>query len=491
MATTDNVFPRVDFQIDLEQNNDLAHTRQISTWYPGLNTANNLNKKHQSVFSLYGNEARYYQRLLDQDKANSPKLFIPITQIGSEIFNCEDGRRDRSFNKNGNDEGINAVNYSGESTVINDLAIQGDDKIVVAGQVVAGVGTNFLVIRYNFDGTLDETFANGAGFLSFAAPASTSNTFAAVKIQKDQKIIASGSSIASGSTAMTTARLNPDGSFDTSFGTNGILVTDFFPAAPDNVNDLMIRPNGNIILAGDAVSGVSDVGIVEYFPDGTGVTLGFHALGGTASHAFGIAPQINNAPVVVGSYDPGGGDNWLVLRTQANDVSVLDTTFNGTGFQNFAVNAAGDEQAWSVAIQSDDKIVAAGYSNNGAAQEAVIARLDPNGGLDATFGTGGIVRFAVGTNQQFRDVQIQLDGKIIVSGFLELNGVQAALVARYNTNGTLDTSYHGTGYNFNTKGSSALWGGVALQSSDQKAVTAGWFFNPYNSTASSLVGRYC
>jgi trimeric autotransporter adhesin len=117
----------------------------------------------------------------------------------------------------------------------------------------------------------------------------------------------------------------------------------------------------------------------------------------------------------------------------------------GTGSTTTAVGS-GDDWVRAMALQADGRIVVAGYAFNGSDDDFAVARFNPDGSLDTTFGTGGIVTadFGGGTDQAY-GVAIQSDGRIVVTGRATVSASPDFAVARFDIDGTLDTSFSGDG----------------------------------------------
>ena len=175
-----------------------------------------------------------------------------------------------------------------------------------------------------------------------------------------------------------------------------------------------------------------------------------------------------------------GGHRYSVLSAP----SFIDTTFGTNGTVRNAISGGNgtNDQAYAVAIQSDGKIVAAGVSAvSGAHYAFALSRYNINGTLDSTFGANGTVRNTIsgggGVNDQAYSVAIQSDGKIVVAGFSLKAPAYAFALARYNVNGTLDSTFgtNGTVRNAISGGSGTMDEayGVAIQS-DGKIVAAGF-----------------
>ena len=260
-----------------------------------------------------------------------------------------------------------------------------------------------------------------------------------VAIQSDGRMVAVGSS---GSGDFGVARYLADGSLDPSFGIAGKVTTDF-GGASDEAFAVAIQPDGKIVAAGDAApaGGCCLFALARYNPDGTldptfdtdgRVTTPF---GGNAM-AFDVAIQADGRILAVGSkFDPF--ENGFAVARYNPDGS-LDATFGAAGKVLTPFGGVNDG-AHGVAIQPDGKIIAAGAG--GAGSDFLVARYNPDGSLDATFGTAGKVITDFGGSDGAHDVGIQADGKIVVAG---LSGDRFA-VARYRTDGSLDPTFDGDG----------------------------------------------
>jgi uncharacterized delta-60 repeat protein len=257
-------------------------------------------------------------------------------------------------------------------------------------------------------GTLDPAFASG-GIFQAPGSASTANALA---IQGDGKIVVAGSGIATNGGGLDTLlRLNTNGTLDTTFGTGGVF---------------SISPKG-----AELVNGFFGVGIQ---PDGKIVAV--------ASGLVGVQ----------------------LIRVLSN--GTLDTTF-GTGGLTTTITAFGGIGGGGLALQSNGDIVLVAGSLN----PSVMARFTSSGKLDTTFGTGGQVNLQYGTPTQ---VAIQSNGKIVVTSGLSgklvffFPNAQAGSITRYNSNGSVDTTFGAAGTAASVASASAL----VLQS-DGKMVVGG------------------
>lgn len=288
----------------------------------------------------------------------------------------------------------------GTNSAANGLAVLSNNQPVVVGLAQLVPGSEFVIARYNHDGTLDTTFnTTGIATKLIGTGAVAYN----VVVDASGKYIIVGVSIIGGAPIVTVARYNTDGTIDSTFGSSGIATKRIFSSA--GAYDVALQSSGKIVTAGFTVnSGMREFALIRFNTDGS-----------------------------------------------------VDTTFNGSGTIATAIGA--DASAYSLAIQANDRIIAAGVSNN----QFALARYTINGSLDSAFGSGGIVTTMIGGNAQINDVILQSNGKIIAVGF---SNNQFAL-ARYNTNGTLDATFGTAGIVTTGIGTTALANSVTLQNNGQ------------------------
>jgi len=314
------------------------------------------------------------------------------------------------------------------------------------------------------DGTLNTAFdTTGKVYTPFSS--GSHDEAHAVAVQKDGRIVAAGKS--EGKFAV--ARYWPNGLIDSTFGTNGKQVSDMYGG--DGAKSILIQPDGKIILAGTGYIG--DFTVVRY--DTSGVmdptfSGGYNMAGiGSPCYAWGSALQSDGKIVLCGR---GSGD---VVVMRFTTTGAQDATFGSGGIVQ--TDLGGSEEANGVAIQSSGKIVVAGSSNNYSG--FLVARYKSNGVLDSTFGTNGKVITNIGTSyDNAYAVAIQADGKILVVGYGTYTYSQFAL-ARYDTTGAIDST-------FGTNGVVSTWFGyghdiaygVVVQL-DGKIVVAGTITNSF------------
>jgi uncharacterized delta-60 repeat protein len=350
-------------------------------------------------------------------------------------FGGGDGIATVSFNAS-EDEGARAIAVSGSGSVL----IAGDD----------GLG-NFAVARLLSNGSLDTSFdSDGRKVISMG----TGSRAVGVHRNSAGRITLAGvGSTPEGGSDFAAVRLNSSGSNDNTFGSASKVFIDF-DTADDFAQDVVVGPDnkpivvGTRLVTGNAPFGNGDFAVVRYNTNGT-LDTSFSFDGrqttdfGGDDRATAVARQSDGKIVVAGysSTGPGGFRQFAVARYNSN--GTLDTSFSGDGKQTVNFGSV-DAYAWDMRLQGDGKIVIVGSVGGTSATNGFgVVRLNSNGSLDTSFSGDGkqIVNFGTSMTPVARGVTLQGDGRIVISGWA---GFDAAL-ARLNTNGTLDTSFSGDG----------------------------------------------
>ena len=364
------------------------------------------------------------------------------------------------------------------------VTTQNDGKILLAGYTYNSDNDDidFALARYNCDGSLDTSFGfNGTITTSFGL---SKDYGYSVTIQSDGKILVAGYTINFGSLNLNDfalARYNGDGSLDISFGINGKVTTDF-DLSYDSGYSVTVQNGGKILVAGYSFkpglnSSYPDLALVRYNSDGS------------------LDTTFSSDGKVITVVDSGSDEGWSVAvqsdgkilaaaesysdfaLVRYNSDGSLDTSFSTDGkvSTDFGSNS---DISYSVAVQSDGKILVAGKGSS----DFALVRYKNNGSLDTTFSSDGKVTTAVGSNyDEGRSVTLQSDGKILVAGstWNDSGNSDFALV-RYNSDGSLDTTFSSDGKVITAFGSSNdLSYGVTVQS-DGKILVAGYTDNGIN-----------
>lgn len=286
----------------------------------------------------------------------------------------EDGTLDSTFGKNG----FFKKDFFGKDDRLFSLDIQSDGKIVACGYAEK-FNWDFAIIRLNIDGTLDSTFAeNGERVINIG---SYNDVAFSLKVQKDGKIIVCGWTYIFGSWDFALVRLNSDGSLDKSFASTGIVTTDYYHLY-NTAHSIAIQSDGKYVAAGYTLKpGVydTDIMLVRYNTDGT------------------IDKTFGNNGVVLADYD----------------------------------NA--DDFAWVIKNDNYDKLVVGGVKTINGSKSILVARFNSDGSPDISFGKNGIFDFKFqGFDEEARDLLIQPDGKILLTGYYSDEKTKKAFVVRLN-----------------------------------------------------------
>lgn len=308
-----------------------------------------------------------------------------------------DGSLDTSFAG----DGTRTIKMSERGDFVTDLAIDGQDRIVAAGYADVGRSTNFdfAVARFLENGTLDLDFGTRGRVLTDFG--STSDRGHAVSLDSQGRIVVVGEADASEDpndfNDFAVARYEPDGDLDPTFDGDGKLATDIDEA--DIANGVAIDGQDRIVIAGQSFN------------------------------------QVTFTDIVVARYEVDGDP---------------DTTFGGDGVATADIENSG-EVASDVALDAIGRIVVTGETTAGdAPNNFSLARFEPDGDLDTTFGQSGTVVTDVreGDNRPF-GIDIDGDGRIVVAGGCEEPrdqfGSRNFCAARYDAVGSLDSAFGGDG----------------------------------------------
>lgn len=356
---------------------------------------------------------------------------------------AQDGNIDNTFNIG-----------TGANTFVQTTSIQSDGKIMIGGVFTSYNGTSInRIARLNTDGSLDTSFNPGTG---------ANGTINDLTIQSDGKIIITGQfSSYNGTVRNRIARLNTDGTLDTSFnsGTGG----------DNQIRSSSIQSDGKIIINGQFTSynGNTRNRIARLNNDGT-LDATFDPGIGANDYVATNSVQ-SDGKIVIGGHFTSYNGIGINKIARLNTDGTLDATFNpGIGIDNYV---------YSTSIQYDGKIIIGGTFTlfNGDTINR-IARLNTDGTLDITFNPG------TGANHSIETSSIQSDGKIIIGGFFtSYNQTPRNRIARLNSDGTLDTSFN--------PGTGTTNGVVTISIQSDGKIIIGGDFTSYNGAARNNIAR--
>lgn len=252
------------------------------------------------------------------------------------------------------------------------------------------------------------------------------------------------------SALMSTAVLKAQPALDPTFAGTGYKITNIDPLRDDYARSVLVQPNGAILTGGNSfgIAGYSNLAIAKFKPNGNYVSnFGTNGIASIPGGFFcDMANAANGKIVVAGSgVGPSNNNNYIVYRFTKK--GQLDPNFGNNG--SVAINIIGSGMiCFDAAIQPDNKILLAGYQGgNGGYGNMLIVRLNKNGTLDNTFGSGGFYTlYITGHHSECRQVAVQPDGKIIAAGYINTLILTSYFIYDYaairlNTNGTLDSTF--------------------------------------------------
>ena len=382
-------------------------TTNFGTFYPG--------DPFGSADSIDGNHSMAVQPDGKIVAAGSTQNASTVVDFAVARYNA-DGSLDPSFGTGG----LATVSLSSSQDSCLGMALQPDGKIVMAGWTYQGGtrGFDFGVVRLNSNGSLDTTF--GTGGLVIIDFGSTADFCDDVALQADGSIVVAGSSFqANTGWDFAVARLNSNGGLDATFGTGGRATIDF--GGSEECYSMALQPDGRIILAGRSDS--NNFAVARLNGDGSPDTS--FGTGGLVTGNYGlsygewdsVALQADGKVVLSGYTVENGPTGWDFAVGRLNSDGSPDTSFGTAGLETIDFGSTNDLGA-SIAIQADAKIVVAGYAEQASsAADFAVARLNSDGSPDASFGTDGLMTIGFGEGYDYgSSVALQADGSIVVGG---------------------------------------------------------------------------
>jgi uncharacterized delta-60 repeat protein len=408
-------------------------------------------------------------------------LLIPfilhLTWFTGDAARAASGDPDPIFGQSGRV----TIDFNNSTDRASAVAIQTDGKIVVGGFAFSNSDTStsvdqFALVRLNDDGSLDNGF--GTAGRATADFGGLVNEAKAVAVQSDGKIVAAGFvQTPQGGYDFGLARFNSNGSLDSTFGLGGKVTTDF-SGFSDFAYSVILRPDGRIVVGGSSQNERSfDFALARYdsngildsaFGSGGKVTLDFF---GREDEALAMAVQ-SDGKIVAAGYVGGAGQLEDFGLARFNADGSVDSTFGTNG--KVATDFGFSDKILAVVIQQDGKIVGAGYArdNTDLNYGFALARYHGSGARDKQFGTKGkvLTHFSNG-NDEVHALALDRAGRLIAAGQANIGFA----VARYQSNGRLDLTF-GTngvvGSPFTTAFGPSSANAVAIET-DGKIVAAG------------------
>ena len=332
-------------------------------------------------------------------------------------------------------------------------------------------------------GDFDTTF-NGTGVATLNSTGNTNDDGRAIAIDASGNIYLAGINSAAPGGSFMISRFLADGTLDTSFGSPNGYVTDTFSVGRgDSAFAIAVDASGRPVVAGaiNTQLGKQDMGIARYQTNGS-----LDNTFGTAGHTEINTDAVAGANVIESAngmaLDAGGKILVVGRHTQSSTTTIqiarlnsdgsLDTSFNSGGSMPGVVQTGPAGFGQAIGIDSNGKIVVAGYTSTSTTSNIVMARYNTDGTLDTSFGTAGVVNTDLGGKEQAYGLTIDSSGRIVLVGSSNVGSAAQFLVLRYNADGSTDTTFNGTGNRAVTVSSGAdVAYSVAIDANDKIVVT--------------------
>jgi uncharacterized delta-60 repeat protein len=328
-------------------------------------------------------------------------LAMTVTASGSA------GAIDSSFGNNG----FATVSLGTWVAAAGDV-IQPDGKIVAAGEGEINGVNAIVVTRMAPSGQLDQSFGDN-GVVTVAPPGGAGmDSGAAIALQSDGKIIVAGTARyqGTGPLAMAAVRLRPDGTPDPAFGNDGIALV---PIGSEAIaNAVAVEPGGKIVLGGGALVASKEFAAARLNPDGsldTSFGMNGVATAGPTGAAWGMVLEPDGKLLLGGGQDAGGSTNFMAMQLLPS--GAIDRAFAHDGVLEQLIGTR--SMATAVALQPDGKILLAGSAVTPRGSVGAALRLLPDGSLDSSFGTLGVATFP---DYSVNAVALDSSGRIVVAG---------------------------------------------------------------------------
>lgn len=396
------------------------------------------------------------------------------------------------FDPSFGEDGIVTTTISGSYNLATATVVQPDGKILVAGHAGEPSTYKATVARYNSDGSLDTAFGNEG---TLVIPVGHVKSFSKdIAVQEDGKIVVGAYTWNNEYGEFAAIRLNEDGSFDTSFGNQGIVIIE--TSSSDVAEALSIQQDGKIVLAGYsndhfAVLRLNTDGSIDtdFGVNGWAITQFESALSFIMDIEIQEDGKIVQAGFLLNSYEP-----IEMAASRLNTDGTIDTAFGTNGKVRFNIGE-GNDFVSSVALQNDGKIILGGHSwisNEELRHDFALVRLNSDGSQDTSYGDNGVATAQIVDGANYTSsIVIQEDQKVVLSGStVKLQDYRLGLV-RFDTDGSLDETFGGDGTGMvspNLNGQDSFGEGLALQE-DGKIIMVGRTY-PTFGTSAMVVMRF-
>jgi len=341
------------------------------------------------------------------------------------------------------------------------MVTQSDGKIIIGGNFTAYSGSSSpYIARINLNGTLDTTFNVGVGF---------NNTVQDLKLQSDGKVIVTGAfTTYSGSTRNRIARLNTDGTYDTTYNIGTGLNQNGFAVAIQSDNKAVVVGNSMTTYSGSAIG----TGSLRINTNGTLDTTFNNGTGFTATTLVGYAVDIqSDGKIVIGHGATQYSGSTVTRLMRLNTNGTVDSSFNPGTINN---------SVYAVKIQPDQKVLIAGaFTSVSGSTQTSIARILSNGNRDASYNVGAGINSA--TINAINGFSLDSTGNIYIgNSFTTYSGSTVNRFVKTSPSGTIDLTFNTGSVAFNGQSTRGFNAGVWTTLVSGSSLYLGGIFTLYN-----------
>ncbi|MEX2485351.1 MAG: T9SS type A sorting domain-containing protein [Brumimicrobium sp.] len=307
----------------------------------------------------------------------------------SNLFAQSAGEVDETW---GNSGWIIADNINNATELFYDLITLEDDDFLMVGYVSDTSYHEMLIVRYNNDGSLDQSFGGGDGVVRINLSTEGNDYAYSVKELLNGELLITGRTSTVTGADVVLMKLEANGSFDNSFGTSGVATYSFGNPTYSEPIDLEVMADNSVIIGGF-----------------------FH--------------ENNDSDVFLLKFTPKGG---LDISFGNNGVFIFDSPTTPEAMTSMEINDNGD-------------IYATLNRDYGTSETAILLKVDNTGTLDLSFNTTGFVEYSQENENYFNDLKVDENGKIIVAGEQGFGNDFDGLIIKYNADGTLNQTFGSQG----------------------------------------------
>lgn len=325
---------------------------------------------------------------------------------------------------------------SGKNEDAKSVLLLGDGRFVIGGEGNAGTYAQHGLVRFLANGSIDATFGNGG---KVAIDFGRLSHLHGIAKQTDGKLVVIGDSYSGANTGrVAMARLNVNGSLDTSFGAGGKVEASYGESS--NGHAAVIGADGRITIGGyveNATNGLASACFVARFTTSGQADTTFGSGGsnvatlgtGTTNYCHQLVMQTDGKVVIAGGTLRNHIGDFVMARYTTT--GAFDSSFGSGGVVSTEFGGrvpSSSEEASAIVLQPDGKLMLGGYTEG----KFAVARYTTAGALDTSFGTGGKTSFAFGTgvDDQIKSIALQPDRKIVAVGYTRAGANYQLAVAR-------------------------------------------------------------